>query len=48
MRDGSIAADSGLSLGTSVDLADRPTRIGPYRIVGTLGKGGMGVVPGWL
>jgi eukaryotic-like serine/threonine-protein kinase len=44
MRDGSVDAARGLSLGTSVDLADRPTRIGPYRILGTLGKGGMGVV----
>ena len=44
MRDSSIAADSGLSLGSSVELAERPIRLGPYRIVGTLGKGGMGVV----
>jgi len=44
MRDESVAAARGLSLGTSVDLADRPTRIGPYRILDMLGKGGMGVV----
>ena len=44
MSDGVIAADSGLSLGTAVEFAERPIRIGQYRIVGMLGKGGMGIV----
>ena len=44
MRDGAIATDNGLSVGTPVELAERPIRLGPYRIVGTLGKGGMGIV----
>ena len=44
MEDGSLTVVSGLSLGTSVELVERPTRIGPYRILDVLGKGGMGVV----
>src|SRR5215208_2258846 len=44
MVDGSVATSSGLPLGTSVGLVDRPSRIGPYRILGVLGTGGMGVV----
>jgi serine/threonine protein kinase len=44
MGDGSLATTSGLTLGTSVDVVDRPSRIGPYRILGVLGTGGMGVV----
>ena len=44
MGEGRVTEVSGLSLGTSVDLVDRPTRIGPYRIVDVLGRGGMGVV----
>jgi serine/threonine-protein kinase len=44
MNDGVLAADSGLSIGTAVEFAERPIRIGPYRIVGMLGKGGMGIV----
>ncbi|MFL5617870.1 MAG: protein kinase domain-containing protein [Gemmatimonadaceae bacterium] len=44
MGDGSLATTGGLSVGTSVDLVDRPSRIGPYRILGVLGTGGMGVV----
>src|SRR5829696_10045951 len=44
MGDGSVATAYGVSLGTSVDLVDRPSRIGPYRILGILGTGGMGVV----
>ena len=44
MGDESLATTPGLSLGTSVDLVDRPSRIGPYRILGVLGTGGMGVV----
>jgi eukaryotic-like serine/threonine-protein kinase len=44
MGDGSLATTSGLTVGTPVDLVDRPSRIGPYRILGVLGTGGMGVV----
>ena len=44
MEDGSLTVVGGLSLGTSVELVERPTRIGPYRILDVLGKGGMGVV----
>src|SRR5215216_5253781 len=44
MGDESVATAYGVSLGTSVDLVDRPSRIGPYRILDVLGKGGMGVV----
>ena len=44
MGDESLATTAGLSMGTSVDLVDSPSRIGPYRILGVLGTGGMGVV----
>jgi serine/threonine protein kinase len=44
MGDGSLATTSGVTLGTSVEVVDRPSRIGPYRILGVLGSGGMGVV----
>ena len=44
MGDGSLATTSGLTVGTPVDLVDQPSRIGPYRILGVLGTGGMGVV----
>jgi serine/threonine-protein kinase len=44
MGDGSLATTSGLTVGTRVDLVDQPSRIGPYRILGVLGTGGMGVV----
>ncbi|HEU4722880.1 MAG TPA: protein kinase [Gemmatimonadaceae bacterium] len=44
MGDEGAATAVGFSRGTSVDLVDRPTRIGPYRILDVLGKGGMGVV----
>jgi eukaryotic-like serine/threonine-protein kinase len=44
MADGSLATTSGLTVGTRVDLVDQPSRIGPYRILGVLGTGGMGVV----
>jgi serine/threonine protein kinase len=44
MGDGSLATTGGVAVGTSVDLVDRPSRIGPYRILGVLGTGGMGVV----
>ena len=44
MSDESVALATRLSLGSSVDMVDRPSRIGPYRILDVLGKGGMGVV----
>src|SRR5215207_1755312 len=44
MGDGSVVTAYGVSSSTSVDLVDRPSRIGPYRILGVLGTGGMGVV----
>src|SRR5215207_10803085 len=44
MGDGSVVTAYGVSSSTSVDLVDRPSRIGPYRILGILGTGGMGVV----
>ena len=44
MTDGTITAGIGLTFGTAVEFAERPIRIGPYRIVGMLGKGGMGIV----
>ena len=44
MRDEGAPTILGLSLGTPADVVQRPTRIGPYRILGVLGQGGMGVV----
>src|SRR5215217_6956800 len=44
MGDASVTTVDRLSLGTSVELVDRPARIGGYRILDVLGKGGMGVV----
>jgi serine/threonine protein kinase len=44
MKDEAAATVAGISLGTPVELVDRPARIGPYRILGVLGQGGMGVV----
>jgi serine/threonine-protein kinase len=41
---GSLATTSGLTVGVSADVVDRPSRIGPYRTLGVLGSGGMGVV----
>src|SRR5215207_4363990 len=44
MAEQSVVTVVGMPLATAVERVDRPTRIGPYRILDVLGTGGMGVV----